>query len=110
MTLGAQAEEAVAKKLKSQGYQILALNWKTRICEIDIVAKKDDIIYFTEVKYRSSSSQGSGFDYLTPKKLSQLKFAGRVWTQNQRWDGDWRILAAQVSGPDFSDIEVTEIT
>ena len=49
--VGQQAESAVAEELKRQGYKILDRNWKTTVCEIDIIAKKSRIIYFVEVKY-----------------------------------------------------------
>jgi uncharacterized protein (TIGR00252 family) len=72
--IGQSAEERVAKLLEKAGFKILARNWRTRICEIDIVANKNKIIYFVEVKFRSSEKQGSGLEYITPKKLKQSCF------------------------------------
>ena len=106
---GQTAEAAVADSLTEQGYQILGRNWKTKFCEIDIIAKKDDVVYFTEVKYRASSKQGSGFDYILPKKLKQIEFAAKIWNQQNNWDGDWRLTAAAVSGPDHQNIELIEL-
>ena len=107
--IGQSAEAAVAKHLAQNGYKILAQNWKTKVCEIDIVARKDDVIYFVEVKYRGSAEQGSGLEHITPQKLNQIKFAVRVWCQNNDWEGDCRILGAEVSGLDFENIELVEI-
>ena len=45
-TRGNQAETAVAEQLAREGYQILAKNWKTARCEIDLIAKKAKVIYF----------------------------------------------------------------
>jgi Holliday junction resolvase-like predicted endonuclease len=42
--IGNEAEEQVAETLSSDGYKILAQNWRTRVCEIDIVASKDKIV------------------------------------------------------------------
>lgn len=94
---GQEAEAAVAEKLSDQGYKIIAQNWRTPRCEIDIIAQKDGVIYFVEVKYRSSEFQGSGLEYITKRKLKQLKFAGKIWIQQQGWEGDWRLLAASVT-------------
>jgi putative endonuclease len=94
---GHQAEEAVAEQMKKHGYEILSQNWRTPRCEIDIVAKKNKIIYFTEVKFRSSGAQGDGLEYVTKSKLSQMNFAARMWVQYNKWDGDWRLAAISVT-------------
>ncbi|HEU5004631.1 MAG TPA: YraN family protein [Candidatus Saccharimonadales bacterium] len=106
---GRAAEVAVANQLKSQGYEIIAQNWRTRLCEIDIVAKKKKTIYFVEVKYRASSLQGDGFDHITARKLQQMTFAARNWVAENDWRGDYCLLAAAVSGIDASKIEMIEL-
>jgi putative endonuclease len=106
---GLQAEGRVAERLTLFGYKIIIQNWKTKVCEVDIIAKKDGIIYFTEVKYRTSAAQGSGLEYITPKKLNQLKFAARIWCQENDWTGDYRILGVEVSGDDYEKMEILEI-
>jgi putative endonuclease len=54
--LGSLGEKAAAQYLKSQGYEILDLNFKNnlgrRLGEIDIVAKDKDELVFVEVKTR----------------------------------------------------------
>ena len=44
-TIGRQAEAAVANYLENDGFEMLEKNWRTKICEIDIVAKKNGIVY-----------------------------------------------------------------
>jgi putative endonuclease len=108
-TIGQSAEAAVAEHVAQNGYKILERNWKIKVCEIDIVAKKDDVIYFVEVKYRAGEGQGSGFEYIGPKKKRQIGFAARVWCQNNDWEGDYRLLGAEVSGLGFENINITEL-
>lgn len=108
-SIGKNAEEAVANLLTERGYVIIDRNWRTKICEIDIVAKKDRVIYFIEVKYRSQNYQGEGFDYITPSKLKQMKFSAGIWCVQNSWEGDYRLMAASVGGSDFSSIDVLEI-
>lgn len=108
-SVGRQAEAAVARKLQEYGYKILQRNWRTKFCEIDVVAQKNNIIYFVEVKYREQDKQGSGLEYITPRKLSQIKFATRFWCQNFNWEDDCRIYGAEVSGPDYETIDLVEI-
>lgn len=99
---GRQAEEAAASYLKKLGFKIVDQNWRTRFCEIDIVAQKDGIIYFVEVKYRLSDQQGSGFEYITPKKLKQMQFAAEMWVSNANWSGEYCLSGIEVSGSKFA--------
>ena len=110
--VGLAAESAVADFLVSKGYKVTETNFRTRVCEIDIVATKDKIVCFVEVKYRGSDRQGGGLEYITPKKLRQLNFAAEIWIQQHNWDGDWRLMAASVGQLDqaFKLEEIVEIT
>lgn len=100
-SIGRQAENSACSFLKDKGYQVLDQNWRTRYCEIDIIAKKNQTIYFIEVKFRKTSDWGSGIDYITPKKVKQMKFAGELWVIANKWQGDYLISAIEVSGLNF---------
>jgi uncharacterized protein (TIGR00252 family) len=105
--IGKSAENRVAELLKQRGFKILDQNWRTRLCEIDIVAIKNKVICFVEVKYRSSERQGEGMEYITHKKLQQMHYAAEIWNQQNSWEGDWRLLAASVSDNSIELIEIT---
>lgn len=105
---GHLAEQEAAEFLESIGFMIMQLNWKTKYCEIDIVAKKAKTIYFVEVKYRAKTTQGVGFDYITPKKLNQMKFATRMWLSEQKWEGDCILAAIAASPSGFELIEIVD--
>lgn len=104
---GREAEEKVADYLRGEGHIIIAMNWRQRRCEIDIVSQKRKCVYFTEVKYRSSSSWGSGFDYITPKKLSQMHFAAEMWASENNWDGEMVLNASEVDSA--NSVKIIEI-
>jgi Holliday junction resolvase-like predicted endonuclease len=70
----------VTQWLKENGFTITERNWKTKYCEIDIIAESDTTRYFIEVKYRSSLRQGGGLAAITPKKLKQMGFGAEVYT------------------------------
>ena len=95
--MGREAEGLVAKELEKQGYKLVTRNWRMRFCEIDLVMTKGDEVYFIEVKYRSSDRQGNGLDYITPKKLQQMRFAAAYWMTLNNWNGDASISVAEVS-------------
>ncbi len=107
--LGLLAERAVAQKLKSDGHKILDQNWKLPVCEIDIISQKANTVYFTEVKYRAKLAYGSGFEYVSKVKQRQMLFSAKIWLAHSRWDGDWRLQAAAVSGLGNESIEIIEL-
>ncbi len=53
--VGNKYEDVSCEYLKEKGYKILKRNYQKRSGEIDIIAMKDDIISFVEVKYRKNS-------------------------------------------------------
>lgn len=80
-SIGARAEAIAATYLIENGHDILARNWKTVRCEIDIVSHKDGVTYFTEVKYRRQSNQGGGLAAITAEKLGQMRYASDVYVK-----------------------------
>lgn len=54
--LGNEGEEAVARHLKENGFTIIARNYSRPYGEIDLIARKKDLIAFIEVKTRRSAS------------------------------------------------------
>ncbi len=54
--VGQVGEDLASKFLESKGYRILDRNYRKKWGEIDIIAEKDDIVHFIEVKANSVSS------------------------------------------------------
>ena len=98
---GRRAEAAAAAFLTAKGCEIIEQNWRTRRCEIDVVACRGSIVYFVEVKYRRTNSYGAGLEYVTPKKLEQMRFAARTWVHAHAWRGEFQLCAIEVSGENF---------
>lgn len=68
--------EAYAKLwLISQGYKIIKSNYAVRGGEIDIIAKKGDILAFTEVKARKKGTMVSSLEAVTSEKQRKIKLA-----------------------------------
>ena len=99
---GAIAERKAAELLAQEGFEIIGRNWRTRWCEVDIVAKRDTVIYFVEVKYRARSLWGDGIDYVTQQKLRQMKFAADFWVASHCWAGDYRLSVMSLTGKEFT--------
>lgn len=102
---GHAAEKQAATYLVKHGFKIRELNWKTRYCEIDIVAEKDKTVWFVEVKSRKNNSHGYGYEYVTPKKLRQMQFAAEMWVQTNNWNGDYRLAVVSIDNDEISLID-----
>ncbi|QEE48644.1 endonuclease [Flavobacterium alkalisoli] len=70
--LGKKGEELAVDFLLKEGYEILETNWVFQKAEIDILAKKGDILAVVEVKTRSSLEFGLPQDFVTPKKIKLM--------------------------------------
>lgn len=69
---GAWGEEEAAKYLQNQGYGILCRNFHSRYGEVDLIACKDDIIAFVEVKTRAKGALYSPAEAVTPAKQQKI--------------------------------------
>ena len=70
--LGLDGEESARKHLERLGYRILALRFRSRLGEIDIVAEDGATIVFVEVKTRRSAEQGSPEESVTAAKQRRI--------------------------------------
>lgn len=98
--IGDKGEQAAADWLTARGHEIVARNWRTRYCEIDIVSVKGEVLYFTEVKYRKNDDFGDGLAAITAKKQRQMRFAAELFLAGRPECSGMaaKLLAASVSG------------
>ena len=73
---GREGEEMAAEWLLGQGFVILHRNWKHSYFELDVIASKDTILHFIEVKTRTTDTYGHPEEGVTVKKLERLMNAG----------------------------------
>ena len=104
ITAGAAGEDAASRYLEKVGYRVLERNWRVKAGEIDIIAEKDKVIHFVEVKYRKNHSQGGGIAAITTTKLKHMERAARLWMQ-RNGDKDSRLSVIEVTGPAY---EITQ--
>ncbi|MGD8470245.1 MAG: YraN family protein [Desulfobacterales bacterium] len=105
---GEQGEALAARRLKKAGYKIIETNYRTRLGEIDIIAKDKDTIVFVEVKSRRSVYFGNPKQAVTlqkQKKISMvalyyLKSTGQS-TAKARFD-----VVTVVSNQDKTQVEI----
>lgn len=95
--IGAWGESVAAEYLEKRGSVIVARNYRTPYGEIDIVAKKDGIAIFVEVKTRTSKSLGPPEISVTPRKQEHMWAAAEHYAQENEID-HWQIDVIAVEG------------
>jgi len=96
--IGDAGETEAVRYLEGIGHEIIARNWRTKYCEIDIISRCGDTIHFTEVKYRKSALQGDGLAAITPKKQRQMTFAAEFYAARQNLTSNLRLAVISVTG------------
>ncbi len=82
--IGQAGEALAAEHLKQQGCQILETNWQSNHQEIDIIARKGNILVIVEVKTRSSNFFGEPEVFVTKQKQRMLiKAANHYVAKNE---------------------------
>ncbi len=82
---GKLGEDCAAKFLETEGYKIIARNFRIRSAEIDIIAQKDDVIVFVEVKARSDIRHGLPSEAVTFRKQKKIIEAAGVFLQDENF-------------------------
>ena len=108
--IGHIGEDIAMTVLEQKGYKLLEVNARTPFGEIDIVAKKADMMVFIEVKTRVSSSLGPPFISVTRAKQRHLiKNALCYLKRHGRADSDWRIDVVSVKLNNRYELESIEL-
>ncbi len=77
--IGIKGEQIAADFLQKKGYNILFRNWRTGQKEVDIVAFKEGMVIFVEVKTRSGQFLGYPEESVNHKKQQNLRLAASAF-------------------------------
>lgn len=100
--LGDRGEQVVVDYLEASGHEIVARNYKTKLFEVDIISRKAQVLYFTEVKYRSGQDFGEALDFIDNKKQQKMHLAVEGFMATHLKYADFRpTLAVAAVGKDF---------
>jgi len=93
---GNLAEEKGCDYLRSHGFRIIDRNVYNRFGEIDIIALKDNVLHFVEVK--SAQSYEQAVNNITASKLQKLNRTIQTYLQKKKFSLDYCIDALIVTG------------
>ena len=79
--LGDFGERVAKAHLEAKGYRILATNFRVREGEVDIVAERDGVVAFVEVKTRRGNAMGSALEAIDGRKAQRLLLVAEAFAQ-----------------------------
>ena len=92
---GNVAEERSCEYLIENGFTIVERNFYSRFGEIDIIALKDEVLHFVEVK--SGEDYESAIQNITPTKLSRIIKTVQIYMKKHSLQNDFMIDACVVT-------------
>lgn len=91
--VGRRGEEIAREFLQTRGYRLVAGNERNRFGEIDLIAKKDNVLVIVEVRTKSDERAGTPEETIGKKKKSKLIKNALSYIARVRWKGPCRIDA-----------------
>lgn len=96
--IGRWGEALAAEYLLGRGYEVLHRNVQTPYGEIDLVAQREGMIIFIEVKARTGCSFGLPEEAITEKKRSHLLAAIQFYWQSCGTESPWQVDVIAILG------------
>jgi putative endonuclease len=87
------AEDRAIDYLQEQGFLVIDRNFSSRFGEIDIIAIKDKVLHFVEVK----SGEYDPIYQITPSKLSKIQKTAYIYMSRKNLDLDFCLDALIVT-------------
>lgn len=97
---GKQGEQEAVRYLREKGYEIMSRNYRHQHAEIDLIAKKDNLLIFAEVKTRTNLTFGNPEEFVSYTKAKLVMKAAEHYIFSNDWLHDIRfdIIAVTIAG------------
>lgn len=106
---GAIGEVIAARFLREKGYRIITGNYRTRVGEIDIIAKDDRYIIFVEVKARVEESLYTPREAVTRQKQQKIIRSAALFLERYPSELQPRFDVIEIVTAKFHPMEVREL-
>ena len=93
--LGRKGEALARRHYEEHGYHVLAMNYRTRLGEVDVIAQRGSLYVFCEVKARSGGPYAPR-EAVTPEKQLRLQRTAELWIAEQGYGGFCRFDVLEV--------------
>lgn len=78
-SLGDWGEALAAREIERRGWAVVARKYRVGRREVDIIARRGDVVAFVEVKTRSGTSYGHPFEAIDRRKQRQVAGVAEAW-------------------------------
>ncbi|MGH7458024.1 MAG: YraN family protein [Longimicrobiaceae bacterium] len=85
---GDRGEEAAARHLELCGWTVVDRNFRMGRKEIDLVARRGQVVAFVEVKARAGPGYGHPLEAITWKKRREIQQVASAWIDRHGGEGD----------------------
>ncbi|MGN0220581.1 MAG: YraN family protein [Prevotella sp.] len=96
--LGKWGEQVAAEFLMKKGYQIMFRDWKIGRRDLDIIARKDDVVVIVEVRTRRNNHFGDTEMTINRQKVRNLCIASNAFVKQLRIDNEVRFDIVAITG------------
>lgn len=103
---GTSGEILAVNLLQKKKYKIVKTNYSNKIGEIDIIAEKDGVLVFVEVKSRSTLAYGRPVEAVDFHKQNKIKKTAELYLMfNHKYENDVRFDVIEIIGDEINHIE-----
>lgn len=93
---GREGEAKAADYLRRKKYEVMGANYRCRFGELDLIAKKRELVVFVEVKLRKNDRFGAAADAVTLSKQEKLRKAAASWLASHDCDAPARFDVIEI--------------
>lgn len=101
MEFGLQGERVAERWLLMRGWRVLQRRYRSGHRDIDLIAKRDNLVAFVEVKARSGNEFGDPVEAVNWKKRNELVRSASTWIDRHGRSGEvyrFDVIGVLVSG------------
>ncbi len=108
--LGDWGEEQAARYLRRKGYTILDRNYRCRMGEIDIIARRGRYVAFVEVKLRKNADFAQAREVVTAAKQRRILTTAQLWLMQKDCELQPRFDVIEIYAPEGENSRRVKIT
>ncbi len=100
------AEKSARQYLEMRGFKLLESNFKRSKYEIDLIALKNEAVYFMAIYL--VGDEHSSIDMVAPSNLNKAMLAGASWIEENKWSGQIHHSAIELDQHTFAVLNLIE--
>ena len=108
--LGPWGEALAAEYLRKKRFRIAAMNYRTRLGELDLVAEDGQFVVFCEVKLRKTADFAAAREFVDARKQQRLRAAALLYLSEHETALQPRFDVIEIYAPDGTQTKHPQIT